>query len=51
MLATTSVKSWKNCVASELKQHRYLRTEVGAVFLIGFVAEPLGRWVWGSASS
>ena len=33
---TTSVTSWKNGIALELKQHRYLRTRVSAVFLIGF---------------
>ena len=27
--------SWVNCVTLELKQHRYLRTGVSAVFLIG----------------
>ena len=33
---TISARSWKNCMALELKQHRYLRTRVSAVFLIGF---------------
>ena len=28
VIVTASVKSWKNCVALELKQHRYLRTGV-----------------------
>ena len=35
VLATTLETSWKNCVTSELKQHRYFRTGVSAVFLIG----------------
>ena len=36
VIVTTLVKSWKKCVALELKQHRYLRTGVSAVFIIGF---------------
>ena len=36
VIVTTLVKSWKNCAALELKQHRYLKTGVSAVFLIGF---------------
>ena len=35
VLATTLAKSWKNCVTLELKQHRYLRTGLSTVFLIG----------------
>ena len=33
---TASARSWENCIALELKQHRYLRMGVSAVFLIGF---------------
>ena len=36
VIVTASVKSGKICEASELRQHRYLRTGVSAVFLIGF---------------
>ena len=36
LIVTATVKSWKNCVALELRQHRYLRTGVCDVFLIGF---------------
>ena len=36
VIVTASVKSWKSCIALELKQHCYLRTGVCAVFLIGF---------------
>ena len=36
VIVTESVRFWKDCVASELKQHRHLRMVVGAVFLIGF---------------
>ena len=36
VIVTASVKSWKNCVALEQRQHRYLRTGVCAVFLIRF---------------
>ena len=36
VIVTASVKSWKNCVALELRQHRHLRTGVSDVFFIGF---------------
>ena len=36
VIVTASVESWKNCVASELKQHPHLRTRVSAVLFTGF---------------
>ena len=36
LTVTISARSLKNCMALELEQHRYLRTGVSAVFLIGF---------------
>ena len=36
VLATTLVKSWKNCAALKLEQHCYLATGVSAGFLIMF---------------
>ena len=35
VLATTLETSRKNCVTLQLKQHRYLKTGVSAVFFIG----------------
>ena len=36
MVVTVWARIWKDCIALELKQRRYLRTGVSAVFLIGF---------------
>ena len=36
MVVTVSARFWQDCTALELKQRRYLRTRVSAVFLIGF---------------
>ena len=36
MVVTASARFWKDCTALELKQRRYLRTRVSAVFLVGF---------------
>ena len=33
---TTSARLWKDCIASEQMQCRYLKTGVSAVFIIGF---------------
>ena len=36
MVATASARFWKDCIASEQKQRRYLKMGVSAVFIIGF---------------
>ena len=36
MVVTTSARFWKDCIASEQKQRRYLQMGVSAVFTIEF---------------
>ena len=36
VVVASSARFWKDCIALELKQRRYLRMRVGAVFIIGF---------------
>ena len=36
IVVTASARFYKDCIALELKQRRYLRMGVGAVFIIGF---------------
>ena len=36
MVVTASARFWKDCIALELKQRRFLRMEVSVLFIIGF---------------